>query len=396
MHKTHLARDYLYIFLIALLIRCAVLFIFSNEPPTTDTLGAYQPIAQSIINGDGYSRKGILTATKAPLFVLFLVLMQKFFGVGFFASRIAFIFIDSLMCILVYQLAKLLGDRKTALSAGILTGLYPPLIWFSSVKIGSETIFTFFLVLCCLLLVYASIHNKSYFFAGAGCVLGLAALTRSAALFLPFFVCLYFFLKSGTKKRNMNLFLFLLFFLLILSPWPVRNYMVFNRIFAGESRDTASIYVGSQSDFLTNTHQRRIFSNQRLKALSFNKNQVKDEFESRALYYKAAISNYIEQWDRNPLSLLKLYLKKFVMLWYYTESRRWDILMALLNFSILPFSVYGFFVLRSKFNCREALLLSFFVIYFIIGCTIMFPLVRYMVPVMPFLLIFAPFSFRRR
>jgi len=167
-------------------------------------------------------------SSSEPFYPLFVAGVYSLFGLeNFDAVRMTQIFLFTLTVLLVYFLAREMLDKKIAFSAGLLVALFFPLA-ASSGLLYREILFTFFVVLLVYLLYRLQEKPRLAGFILSGIVLGLATLTNAIIQFFIVFIVLYFifiFRKSlSWKNLTLKLSLSVLFFLLTVSGWSLRNY----------------------------------------------------------------------------------------------------------------------------------------------------------------------------
>jgi hypothetical protein len=107
--------------------------------------------------------------------------------------------------------------------------------------------------------------------------------------------------------------------------------------------------------------------------------------------YRAALESYKILLETNPLGIVPLMAKKFVRLWYATESGRgyWQVLA--INLPIYVPAVLGT-VLALRCGVTLAWMIYTVLGYFILLHWLSLPLFRYVLPVMPYLIVLAAFA----
>ena len=120
-----------------------------------------------------------------PLYDAMLATIFRVFGPDLAAVRWVQVVISSATVGFVYGIARELAGRRAARIAAFLCAGYPSLVAFSH-YIYSETLFSALLVAGFYLVVRAGDRRRTRQLALAGVLFGLAALTRSVAVyFLP-------------------------------------------------------------------------------------------------------------------------------------------------------------------------------------------------------------------
>lgn len=179
-----------------------------------------------------FLEEGFPDSQRLPLYPLFLVTIGEW---------LSYEVVILLQCLLsasklffLFQIATVF--KLTAfwrILAAVLIALNPTDI-FLSVVFLSETLFTFLLFWTIALLLKI---RDSYTLALAGMVLGLAALTRGQGLWI-FIVFLPILIRWFHERTAF----FALGFMLVLSPWILRNYQTFDRLFYSDSATVVTLF----------------------------------------------------------------------------------------------------------------------------------------------------------
>lgn len=152
------------------------------------------------------------------------------------ATRVIQAIISTGSVFLVYILARRAGGPRAAGLAGVLAAVYLP-SYMANTRILTEVLFSFLQLAYLCALVVAMEKEKVRWHILSGALLGLAVLVRPAIA--PFLVVPYLILL--VIKRDLKYFSYLLAavfaFCIIISPWWVRNYLVFDKfiIFATQT-----------------------------------------------------------------------------------------------------------------------------------------------------------------
>lgn len=228
-----------WIFIIALLIRVVVLL---NVIENKDVI--FQPDSRMYIS----LAKGILEhgkfcyvetpeaphAERLPGYPSFVAGLLWIFSGNLLAIILAQIVFDSLSCVLIFYLGEEVWKGSGMLS-GILGATNMGLITYSHF-ILTDSLFLF-VFLSTILLMFRVLKEpdwKNCFLLGIG--YGIAALIRPVILYLPAlmatFILFFLVLKRGEPllRTAVKTILICGVFLLMLSPWLMRNYYHYERI----------------------------------------------------------------------------------------------------------------------------------------------------------------------
>jgi 4-amino-4-deoxy-L-arabinose transferase-like glycosyltransferase len=135
--------------------------------------------------------------------------------------------IGTLTCLLLYFLGKQTFGVPVARVAALLLAIYPNQVAFSTLQL-TEPLFTLLVVGAFALLLRRNAGGWGY--AGAGMLLGLAALTRPAILLFPLFLP-FWYLSQGRRWRHAlgaGLAVFCSTMVTV-SPWMIRNHQLSGR-----------------------------------------------------------------------------------------------------------------------------------------------------------------------
>lgn len=191
-----------------------------------------------------YDPTGILTSFRAPGYPFFLSLIYRLFGLEgrFFVTRLVQAFILAALSPMGYALSRRLfpEKEKTARLAGVILAVYPYFVIFP-LAIATEAIFIPLTLAALLMLLRAGEDHRWQSYLMAGILLGAAALTRSVILsVLP---AALFWVWFGVKDKKGALIV-LASMLVIITPWVVRNYLLYGKLTSIENSMGYNLYLG--------------------------------------------------------------------------------------------------------------------------------------------------------
>lgn len=224
------------IFFVSLLFRIAIIFIIAwDRGLHYETV----EIARYIVAGHGYwwnwynSIPAQPTAILPPIYTYFVALFMAFFKNP---ARWIYVFqaiFNSFGVIPSFYLGKYLNGKKTGVTAAGLFAIFPE-IAYSPTKIVAEPIVIAFTVLIILLFLRSKskmITTGFYrHFIWLGLLIGFVALIKANTAFV-FLACFFSLIITRYNRKILfkAAFLLGLGFTFAISPWVVRNTIVFNK-----------------------------------------------------------------------------------------------------------------------------------------------------------------------
>jgi 4-amino-4-deoxy-L-arabinose transferase-like glycosyltransferase len=240
---------------IGFFLRCAIFFITDlNQTEFYE----YGEIAENLYAGKGYSlfypgddqlnfrsfeeADPQPSAYMPPAYVYFLF---PFFLIKNFAVRAAaIIFVQIIISVitiyLMYSYASRFFGERYGLMAAAFSALNPEFIY--SVKSITPTVIFHFLILLLFLLLYKFLAGKNLrtlLFASA--ITAALIFLRSETLLLAMFIWLYFFYKKEYK----HVLAYIAVVVVLISPWVIRNYAVFDEAIPLTTNFGINLYRGN-------------------------------------------------------------------------------------------------------------------------------------------------------
>lgn len=237
-------KSFLVLLVACLLARTTFFFIVRPWDPVVKDKrilqsdpGGYHKLALTLLKHHrfAYSKDAPPEAERTPLYPLFIGFFYFLFGAKPWIIIFVQILIDTGSCLLLFSIISRQINLRVAQVASAFYALDPFFIFYVN-TLMSEIVFIF---LCVVGLYFFSEAIRNEFsrkvtlsLMYSALFFGLATLTRPITLFLPVVVGLFFliFLQKRLKRAFTLSFLFAFSFLLILSPWYVRNYIVFKKL----------------------------------------------------------------------------------------------------------------------------------------------------------------------
>ena len=265
------SRFLLRVTLLAVILRLVPVFLTRGLGIGLDDMFQYDMLARSIVHGNGYRwyaqadlaqlapyvkfdlsstgydpERGVPTSFRAPLYPAFLALVYALSGTGlarFLAARLAqAILLGAPLAPLTYLAGRRLlpDDDRAARLASIAVAVYPMLLLFP-IGLGTENLFFLLLLLSFLFLLRCAQNPGILNALAAGVLLGLTALTRS--VILPFAGLAVIWAWFALRRRRTAM-LILLGLAVTITPWIVRNSLLYGKVTGIETSLGYNLYVG--------------------------------------------------------------------------------------------------------------------------------------------------------
>lgn len=368
-----------YVAIIAFLLRIIVsLFIVDFKNPEMWEFGI---IARSLLNGDGYVfpaiTKNVTSAFMPPglPFVYFSVF--KLIGdnsYSYFTILIINALLSSISVILLYNVSKNIFNKETAFYSSCFVCLSPILIY-------SSTTFNSIIFYQVLLLLSLFFLNKIYFLLKGynsisisknrsnvfllSIVLGVFLYFRAEVLIFILLITLFLLFK----KKYFDASIVLVFSMLFISPWSVRNYLSFGKIIPVTTSMGYNFYTGHGDDNSTFVYKEKIASLP--EDTSFEISQSDISFELAFDYIKD-----------HPGSVILESFNKVSSLWIadsYRATAKHPIYLFTWLSLLLSFIAGSFFVFNDKQLRSKTFLIYTYLIISTILVIVFFNIPRYQI-----------------
>ncbi len=372
------------VFLIALALRISFVCFTDTPEPTFDAAG-YDRAARNFLIHRVYSyHYPAPTAYTVPGYPVFLSIIYAACGPSnYTAVRLIQAILSTFLVLFVFLIARKVFDEPSAFTAAIIAAFYPPFIWVNTTLLTGPLLVLFTVFFLWMLLI-AMEKNRFVPYALSGLLLGITFLIKPKLALFPFFILSLGIWKNRKqiRKFTLNFFILIAAAISVLSPWIIRNYLMFERFIPFGTQGSNPLFQGSCINY----------------ELPFNPFSVgKDEFERNKILRQKALENIKHNLKEKPFHYISWYLSKFNHLYqtpYYEDLLNAPILWLHVHFihiAIFWFFLYGVllsFLLRKS----NSLLLISFIIYYSIMQMAFVSSARHGLSLMPFAIIFASFS----
>jgi 4-amino-4-deoxy-L-arabinose transferase-like glycosyltransferase len=287
----------------------------------------------------------------------------------------------ALMCFLIYRIGRLVVNEETGLVAAAIAAFYGYFVYYSA-ALMTETFFISLILLSLYLSLELKEKPRPALWGWLGLTLGLAALLRqSVLLFVPFlFLWLIWNLKnSGVRWWHFTIPAVVI--ILMISPWTLRNYRVYDQFLLLNSNAGYALYASNNPNLESDWRNDLVVV------------PVPDELagQNEAQLDRALTRKGLEFISSDLVRYLRLSLDKsleYFRFWPTEESSQISNLNRVLSFGLaMPFMVAGLFLSISRWRNFSVLYLFMFIHTGI--HLLSWPAPRYRLPVDAVLMVFA-------
>jgi len=228
----------------------AVLALNDYHNPVTAEYGV---VARNLVAGKGFVGGGWLgpegpTALNTPIYPLFLAIWLWLGGpLPFLGVEICQAMISALLIYLTGKIASHFINPTAGLLSSLIVTFYPPLIYFCK-QISPAIFTTFFTIFSFFVLLYFFKKPSRSRAVILGLIWGISCLVEPILLYaLPgaaLLIAISWY-RGKLIKILQKLIITLLICLFVLSPWTVRNYIVFHRLVLLKTSFDLNFWLGN-------------------------------------------------------------------------------------------------------------------------------------------------------
>lgn len=170
-------------------------------------------------------------AFRTPVYPLFLAGIYSLFGHKPYVAIIFQLIFSSLTCILVYYIGEVFIRRGVGFIAGLLLALDFPTAIYGNL-IMTDMLFTFLFLASIYFILKFFREGKRKHLIYSAILLGASALCRQVIIYFVFVMVLSFIVvyRRNLIKALLNYCIYILIFLAAVSPWAIRNYIVYDNL----------------------------------------------------------------------------------------------------------------------------------------------------------------------
>ena len=361
--------------------------------PGTD-YQTYSKVAEALI-GSNQNIKDYDRSSRYPIgHPLYLTMIYYFSELSGIELRemivIINILISALSVCLIFLIAESFMLKKIAFFSSILFATYPFFLFFIY-NPHSEVPFILLFLLSVLFFIKMLQKSSFKYVFLAGFFLGLSSLVRPIVFILPLFTIVFIIINFRKRMRIAFLLstIFMLAYIITIMPWIVYLYLstgTFISLSTGAPPAIADglkhlINPGVRGDLIqlpTDVHELI------LQAESAGNDS---SIELIKFFFRSLFSY--------PFAMGKLILIKIFRSWYATSQMWFEWQIAFTQILYIVPSVFGFYLFWNRVKKVDKMILTYLLLligYFWLASITVLSILRYMVPVMGFIIIFTTYG----
>jgi len=367
----------------ALVIRAVWVLGFAGDGMAGDS-AMYQRIALNLKAGFGFMDKGLPTAWFAPGYPTFLAAIYSVAGTGSLPVQIAQAVIDVCSALLLYGICLEITRRRrpALLTLGAYAVYLPVLIAVG--QLLSEALFIALVLASCYLLMGAARVGRPALFLAAGLALGIASLTRGAMLAFLAVVPLVLLSVGYSVRRAAVAFAWAgVGLVTVVAPWTARNYVQFGHFIPVQAQLGNALYRGNYANGEASRPFHPDMPPEVIARMWGKTNEEQDRIlaQEAVTYLRGHARQVAWLMARKPL---RLWLS---IGWGRPPTAR-NLVRCAVNLTLFLLAVYAWVHADRGWRRRGAFAAAL-IAYFTAVHTVLFAVPRYILPVEPFLLLFA-------
>jgi len=215
---------------------------------------SYDVLATNLLEGEGlwkWDYQGLfldphralaVRSFRPPLLPLVLAGIYGVAGHRWWVGRLAMALASAAACVVVARIARRVFDARVGFITGVVMAFYPKLVYYAGALV-TENPYILLLALALWALVAGLEEGRWWRWLGAGALMGLATLCRSALLAFPPLACLWVVAMRPRWRSVVEAVLVAVGFVAVMSPWWVRNASVHGRFVPATTEGGLTFWV---------------------------------------------------------------------------------------------------------------------------------------------------------
>ncbi|MGB8318108.1 MAG: glycosyltransferase family 39 protein [Ignavibacteriaceae bacterium] len=261
---------------------------------------------------------------------------------------------------LLYKLCLKLFTKRIAIITTVLASIIPEFIY--AVLSYTPTIIYHFFVISLFLILFIQEYNTKYVLL-TGILIGFIIYFRTEFVLFAVILILNYFIKKNYKYSA----IIIITLIILIFPWGLRNYFIFNKFILFTTSYGLNLYRGNNPYSIGAWGDKEIYN-------EINNLERDDSFEiNMNRIYENKAYNFIKN---NPLKFVENTALKFEYFWIFNsnEKRANNFLYIIPTIFLLISFIYGSI---KSFSWKKYNLFYLFFIYSSLIAVIFFPMLRY-------------------
>jgi len=348
----------------------------------------YDALAKNILAGNGFSLDGIYpTASRMPLYPLFLAIILKLAGPKLYISTAVFIqaLLSALTALFCYAGGTKVFNKTAGLVAGLIYSSHLSAIVYVA-RCTTEPLFFFLIAIASLLFIQTLEKPSAATIIGSGLCFGLSYLVRPTAIALLPFAAVFLRIFDSNKKSILQSIAAFLISLIPLTPWAIRNYSVSKAPIILSTWGGAPWFHGYYfSDNFFKTRGSRLDLDQT--AMKIRENIILQRWpdvenltgiNKERFIDKTSTKLVIEKIREKPLRSMFLFARGLVLTWFANYNKSTILIGFVIFVFLFPAFVWTSFKILSapKSNVSAKFLVAL-VLFFDLAHAVIYPHIRY-------------------
>jgi hypothetical protein len=248
--------------LASLSLRCG--YFAGHGPELGGDTGDYLRLANNLSTNGIYGYESPLSFTvsmssdtptirRPPVYPFFLALLGGWSEPSPVVVVVFQIILDSVIASFIFLALRAVAALWLSLIGALLYALNPEAV-ITSIKVMSESLFTFLLFSSVTLIALGLARDKLVATAMGAVLLGIAILCRSVALPLPLLFAISLCFIHSLKRRKLHATLIICLASLVVIPWTIRCSRLADSLVLVQGASAIQFYVASRSDLDQKRH----------------------------------------------------------------------------------------------------------------------------------------------
>lgn len=361
-----------------------------HQKPGSDFFVRYKPVAESFLQGEGFTKEGEILTESPPGYP---IILSGVFGLSNWLKidelqLIIFfniVFVAFASCLL-FLIGELLFNKKIGLIASFLWLGYPFNLWFIK-NPNTEVPFILLLYVGIFLYILSLKKIKWEHIFLAGIVFGFSSLIRpnSILLALPLAILIFFFRKISVRKRTLLAMVLLMANLFAVFPWEAYVFYHTGEIIPLSTLGSAALTRG-----LTFTLEEGEGGDKT--KISNGLREFMEKVEAKKFKNKTEILLFtLKEFKKDPRLFFELLWLRITRSWYATSQQWYEGLILAVQLPYLIAALGGLILAFRNYRRKiwNIILLLAVIFYFWMITLSTHAILRFMVPVMGLIIIFS-------